>query len=64
MHMTTGAARHYQSIKFQLSLRRAAPVSSPQIVIPKRSEGSQPTRLTGQNFNVRPGRCAIVGVRY
>jgi len=44
MLMTTGAARHHQSIEFRFSLRRAALVSYPQIVIPKRSEGSQSAR--------------------
>lgn len=56
--MKSGAALHGRYFE----VCRAALVSSPQVVIPKRSEGSfAPVRqLAEQNFNVRPGRCTFV----
>jgi len=48
--MKTGAARRQEEWSSDFTVRRAALVSSPQNVIPKRSEGSPAARLTGQNF--------------
>ena len=52
MLMTTGAARHHQSINFRLSLRCAALLSSHQIVIPQAARDLNPPirQLAEQNL--------------